>query len=134
MPLATNLARQKCFVSAVCGLIQAKNVQLPQIAKHFNPTRSNEANERRLQAFLTNYPFDFERIALLMVLFLPRGRVTLCLDRTEWDFGKCQVNILMLTGRCAEVAVPCIGNYSTIKAAIQPSRTGSRFWRRPLTY
>lgn len=88
------------------GLIQAKNVQLPQIAKHFNPSRSNEANERRLQAFLTDYTFDFERIALLMTLFIPRGRVTLCLDRTEWDFGKCQVNVLMLTARCKEVAIP----------------------------
>ena len=106
MPLATNLARQKCFVGAVTGLIQAKNVHLPQIAKGFNGHRSNEANERRLQAFLTDYPFDYERIALLMTLFIPRGRVTLCLDRTEWDFGKCQVNVLMITARCGEVAVP----------------------------
>jgi transposase len=87
-------------------LIQAKNVQLPQIAKGFNPNRSNEANERRLQAFLTEYPFDYHQIARLMLLFMPRGRITLCLDRTEWDFGKCQVNVLMITARCAEVAVP----------------------------
>lgn len=106
MPLATNLARQKCFVGAVTGLIQAKNVHLPQIAKGFNEDRSNQANERRLQAFLTDYPFDYERIALLMTLFIPRGRVTLCLDRTEWNFGKCQVNILMMTARCGEVAIP----------------------------
>lgn len=106
MPLATNLARQKCFVGAVTGLIHAKNVQLPQIAKGFNSHRSNQANERRLQAFLTDYRFDYDRIALLLTLFIPRGRITLCLDRTEWDFGKCQVNVLMITARCGEVAVP----------------------------
>lgn len=100
VPLATNLARQKCFVGAVTGLIQAKNVQLPQIAKGFNPDRSNEANERRLQAFLTSYDFDYQRIATMMLLFIPRGQVTFCLDRTEWAFGHCQVNVLMITARC----------------------------------
>lgn len=83
MPLATNLARQKCFVGAVVGLIQAKNVQIAQIAKGFNESRSNESNERRLQAFLTEYSFDYQQIARLMLLFIPRGRVTLCLDRTD---------------------------------------------------
>lgn len=106
VPLANHPDRQRCFVGAVAGLIQAKNVQLPQIAKHFNPQRSAQANERRLQAFLTDFPFDYQRIALLMILFIPRGRITLCLDRTEWSFGQCEVNILMLTARCSEVAVP----------------------------
>jgi Transposase DDE domain len=81
-------------------------VQLAQIAKGFNASRSNESNERRLQAFITDYPFDYQRIAMLILLFVPRGRITLCLDRTEWNFGKCEVNILMLTARCGEVAVP----------------------------
>lgn len=106
VPLADHPNRQRCFVGAVVGLIQAKNVQLPQIAKHFNEQRSAQANERRMQAFLTKFPFDYERIALLMTLFIPRGRITLCLDRTEWKFGQCEVNILMLTARCSEVAVP----------------------------
>ena len=81
-------------------------MQLAQIAKGFNSSRSNESNERQLQVFLTNYPFDYQRIAMLILLFIPRGRITLCLDRTEWDFGKCEVNILMLKTRCGEVAVP----------------------------
>jgi len=42
----------------------------------------------------------------LLSWFLPRGKVTLCLDRTEWDFGKCQVNILMVTAHKGEVSVP----------------------------
>ena len=106
VPLADHPDRQRCFVGAVTGIIQAKNVQLPQIAKHFNNQRSAQANERRLQAFLTDFPFDYQRIALLMTLFIPRGRITLCLDRTEWKFGQCEVNILMLTARCGEVGVP----------------------------
>ncbi|GAB3966505.1 hypothetical protein GCM10028806_07040 [Spirosoma terrae] len=41
-----------------------------------------------------------------MALFIPRGRSTLCLDRTEWTFGQCEINILMLTARCRDVTVP----------------------------
>mgnify|MGYP000692384789 CR=1 FL=1 len=35
-----------------------------------------------------------------------KGKIRLCLDRTEWDFGRCQVNILMLTASCGQVQVP----------------------------
>jgi hypothetical protein len=106
VPLAQHPARQQCFVNAIQGLILARNVQLPQIAKHFNDQRTPASNERRLQAFLTEFPFDYQQIALLMTLFIPRGRITLCLDRTEWTFGTCEVNLLMLTARCGSVGIP----------------------------
>lgn len=49
---------------------------------------------------------DYQQVAILLSWFLPRGKVSLCIDRTEWDFGKCQVNILMITARRGEVCVP----------------------------
>ena len=50
---------------------------------------------------------NYEQVALLLAAFLPRrGKVTLCIDRTEWDFGKCQVNILMIVVRCKEITIP----------------------------
>ncbi|RZK21398.1 MAG: hypothetical protein EOO56_11365 [Hymenobacter sp.] len=37
-------------------------------------------------------------LAQLLLSLLPtQGKLRLCLDRTEWDFGKCQVNILLVT-------------------------------------
>ena len=39
--------------------------------------------------------------------FLPSGKkLSLTLDRTEWDFGKCQVNILMVVGSYGYLHVP----------------------------
>lgn len=49
---------------------------------------------------------DYQSVAFLLSWFLPKGRVRLCIDRTEWDFGKCQVNILMVTAHQGSVAVP----------------------------
>ena len=46
-------------------------------------------------------------MAKLLLSILPaHGKLRLCLDRTEWDFGQCQVNILRGTAGTGEVHVP----------------------------
>jgi len=61
----------------------------------------------RIQDFFRQVELDYEQVALLMCLLLPRqGKVRLCIDRTEWDFGKCQVNILMVLASQGAVQVP----------------------------
>jgi hypothetical protein len=106
VPLVTNQARQKFVTHFVCGLIRSKKVQFSAVAAHFNDQRSNESNERRIQAFFKDVELNYDQVALLLCLFVPRGKLVLCLDRTEWDFGKCQVNILMLTAKIGQVALP----------------------------
>jgi hypothetical protein len=50
----------------------------------------------RLEDFFKEAELDYEMIALLLVFCLGRGKIRLCIDRTEWDFGNSQVNILMV--------------------------------------
>jgi len=46
-------------------------------------------------------------LAQLLISLLPaKGKLRLCLDRTEWDFGRCQVNILLVTVGREEFQVP----------------------------
>jgi len=53
--------------------------------------------EHRLEDFFREVEFDYEMIALLLIFCLGnKGKIRLCIDRTEWDFGTCQVNILMI--------------------------------------
>jgi hypothetical protein len=41
------------------------------------------------------------------VSLLPKkGKLRLCIDRTEWDFGTCQVNILMIVAGIGSMQVP----------------------------
>ena len=52
---------------------------------------------------------DYTALAVLLVRVrvLPRhARLRLCIDRTEWDFSQCQVNILLVTVGTGEVHVP----------------------------
>ena len=42
----------------------------------------------------------------LISLLSAQSKLRLCLDRTVWDFGQCQVNVLLVTVDMGEVYVP----------------------------
>ena len=93
-----NLARKKFVARFVLGLIKSRNVQFCEVAHHLNERVKLASNETRIQDFFREIPLDYTALALLLISLLPgRGKLRLCIDRTEWDFGKCQVNILLVT-------------------------------------
>lgn len=105
--LVNNLARQKFVFRFLLGLIKSRRVQFCEIAPHLNEQVKSSCNEVRTQDFFRQVPLDYEQVAVLLCLFLNRqGKVRLCIDRTEWDFGKCQVNILMVIASQGAVQVP----------------------------
>ena len=62
--------------------------------------------ERNIQSFFKHYDFDYQQVCLLLLLFLPKGKLTLPIDRTERDFGSCQCNILMIVAQNDSVGIP----------------------------
>jgi len=105
--IVSNLARQKFIFSFVLGLIKSRKVQFCEVAEHLNTKTKAVCNEVRIQDFFRQVELNYEQVALLLCLFLPRkGKVRLSIDRTEWDFGKCQVNILMVLASHGKVQVP----------------------------
>jgi hypothetical protein len=105
--IVKNLARQKFMFSFLLGLIKSRKVQFCEVAQHLNQQAQEICNEVRIQDFFRQVELDYEQIALLLSLFLNRkAKVRLCIDRTEWDFGKCQVNILMVLACQGSVQVP----------------------------
>ncbi len=98
VPLVRNLARQKFIAHFVIGLIKSRNVQFCEVAQHLNDAVKPASNETRIQDFFREVDLDYLVLARLLVSLLPvQGKLRLCLDRTEWDFGQCQVNILLVT-------------------------------------
>ena len=41
-----------------------------------------------------------------MSLLPAQGKLSLCLHRTEWDFGQCQVNVLLVTAGAGDGHMP----------------------------
>jgi hypothetical protein len=102
-----NLARKKFFVSFVIGLVKSRNVQFCEIAHHLNDKAKLASNEVRIQDFFREAAMDYRQVALLLVCLLPgRQKVRVCIDRTEWDFGKTQVKVLMAVVGCGDFQVP----------------------------
>jgi len=105
--IVKNLARQKFVLSFLFGLIKSRQVQFCEVAQHLNEQVQDISNEVRIQDFFRQAELDYEQVALLMCLFLKqKEKVRLSIDRTEWDFGKCQVNILMVLASQGHVQVP----------------------------
>lgn len=106
IPLATNLARKKFISSFLLGIIDSEKVQFREVALHIESDAKMESIERNIQSFFKDYEFDYDQVCLLLVLFLPRGKLSLSIDRTEWDFGVYQCNILMIVAKNGSVGIP----------------------------
>lgn len=107
VPVVGNLARQKFIAQFVIGLIKSRNVQFCEVAQHLNDAVKPASNETRIQAFFRHVRPDADALAHLLLSLLPgQGPVRLCLDRTAWQFGRCQVNVLLVTAGRDEWQVP----------------------------
>lgn len=104
--MVKNLARKKFITSFILALIESRKVQFSEIAHHLNDEAKVSSNEVRIQDFFREVDLDYQAVAFLLAMFLPKSKVTLCIDRTEWDFGQCQVNILMVVARSGSVHIP----------------------------
>lgn len=105
-PIVSHLSRQKFVWQFIKALVKTRHVQFPELATELNDEVKEESNERRIQAFFKDSAIDYQQVALLLSMFLPKGKVILSLDRTEWDFGRCQVNVLCITACVGKVGLP----------------------------
>lgn len=107
IPIVQNLARKKFICQFVIGLIKSRNVQFGEVAQHLNDTAKLSSNEVRIQDFFREVELDYFFVAALLLSLMPtKGKLRLCIDRTEWDFGTCQVNILMVIVGAGAIQVP----------------------------
>jgi len=108
--LIDNLARKKFFTSILLGIIDSRKVQFKEIALHIESKAKIESIERNIQSFFKEYEFDYQKVCMILVTFLPKGKLDLSIDRTEWDFGKHQCNILMIVAKCGSIEIPLYWN------------------------
>lgn len=106
-PMVKNAQRKNFVLMFILSMIKVRSVQFKEIAEELNPDVKTASSEVRIQDFFREVELNYDQIALLLAFFLPRsGKITLCMDRTEWDFGKFQCNILMIVARCQNSCIP----------------------------
>jgi len=103
-----NLARKKFMLNFSIGIILSKNVQFSDVVSHFDPEVQTASHIRKAERFFEEYQLDYIQLAVLLMAFLPPGRIHIAIDRTNWQFGSQNINFLTITARCKGVGVPLL--------------------------
>jgi len=106
-PIVDNLARKTFIALFVLALIQQRKVQFNELASVLNDEAKISSNQNRIEDFFRDVHLHSQAVAQLMLALLPKkAKLRMTIDRTEWDFGKCQVNVLMVLIGCGDLQLP----------------------------
>lgn len=103
-----NKARLNCFVQMIVAVINVRTVNLTEWATTFVGDAKHDSAYVRIRRFFRQYQIDFDVIANLMFNWFGFSgqSVYLTLDRTQWQLGKYNINILMLGVVYQGIAIP----------------------------
>lgn len=101
-----SLNRQDFICKYITGMLQSRCVQDKEIASHMDSNVKIASDVRRIERFYESYSIDFELFSLLLCQCLPKGKVKLCMDRTDWKFGNTWHNLLVITVRISGTGIP----------------------------
>ena len=91
------------------ALCKGQTVSFEKLAYAFEAIVHASSSLRRIQRFFAHYSLDSNIIARLIFALLPRQeKLILSIDRTNWEFGQTDINILMLGVVYNGVAFPLI--------------------------
>ena len=120
--LTLHKAKINCLSQMIIALITAQSSNLKKIARHFACATPSESNYRRIQRFLAHTELDEHQVASLIYNLFGLDKVTLTIDRTNWKWGKSNINIFMLAVVHQGIAIPLYwtmldkrGNSSTLE-------------------
>lgn len=114
---AVHKSRLNCLAQILVGLLTVRTVNLVQLAQAMTTGSSAEARYKRLRRFFAEFTgFTFENLSkFLLAIFNLQGPWQLSMDRTNWRWGKSDINILMLSVKCNSIAIPVIWRFLSKK-------------------
>ncbi len=113
-----NKARITCLAQILQALICARTVNLTQIAAFFNSNAKEDSSYRRIRRFFSEFSFDITSIIpLVLSLFNLKGQLVLILDRTNWKWGKSNINILLLSIAYKGIGISIFWTVNTTRGA-----------------
>jgi hypothetical protein len=102
-----HLARQRFLVDLVRSMIVCRSVVFSELADKMERNAKLSSLERKIQDFFLKVGFDYQQLLKLLLAFIPANRkLILSIDRTEWDRGKHQYNILCAVASIGKMGVP----------------------------
>lgn len=102
-----NRARISCLAEILQALICVRTVNLTQISAFFKNSTKQESSYRRVRRFFANFVFDRTVIIpMVLTLFGLKKDLLLILDRTNWKWGKKDINIMFISVAYRGIGIP----------------------------
>lgn len=97
-----------CLSGMLIGLFKVRSVNLAEIATAFPSKAAPESRYRRIQRFIHEALINYDEVArFVMALFrFTHSDYYLTLDRTNWQWGKENINVLVLAVVYQGQAIP----------------------------
>ena len=101
-------ARIGFLAQFLLALFKVRSVSLAELATGFGGPAKVESHYKRLQRFFRSFEIDPDSWARLLVRLVPvgDGPWRLAMDRTNWRFGKTDINFLVLGIAYRGIALP----------------------------
>lgn len=101
-------ARISFLAQFLLALLKVRSVSLAELACGFGGKAKVDSHYKRLQRFFRSFEIGYDDLARLLVRVGPAGGGPwrLAMDRTNWQFGKTDINFLVLGIACHGIALP----------------------------
>lgn len=106
-----DLRRARFLSSFITGMIQARSVNLQKVSESFPGEAQVSSNYRRCQRFFKDFEVKMDAMAQMLSVFLPEEKWILAMDRTNWQVGESNVNILFLSVAHKGMAIPLLWKF-----------------------
>lgn len=127
--LNCNFARLKCLSLLVTAVIRHRTVNLVLLATTDDgKSCSNQSRYRRFQDFFLNFALCLPSVARVILARIPRppGGYVLAMDRTNWQFGRREINFLAIAIVLGKVSIPLVWKVLPRKTKGGNSNVGQR--------
>ena len=102
-------ARVKFFVLLITALCKMQTVCFERLAEGMDSPAQISSCLRRIQRFFASFVIEKDLIASVLFSLLPqKSSLLISIDRTNWMFGKTDINVFMLSVCYEGIAFPLL--------------------------
>jgi hypothetical protein len=107
--LCWHKARIKFFVLLITALCKMQTVCFERLSEGMDSPAQVSSCLRRIQRFFAAFSIDQDKMAAVLFSLLPcKSNLIISIDRTNWKFGKTDINIFMLSVCYDGIAFPLL--------------------------
>lgn len=101
-----NKSRIKCLSSMIISLISGSSIHQKGLALGINNKAKATSKSHRVYSFFKEFSFNYIQVAAFILSLFGEEQYIVAMDRTNWKFGKTDINILFLVIVIGKISVP----------------------------